>query len=52
MALASFGKQNGVFRRQLAVKAYADSIESDNPVMAADLRKALINPEQFPAQHF
>lgn len=34
-----------------AVAAYADSIEVENPAMAADLRQCLITPEQFPAQH-
>lgn len=35
-----------------AVSAYADSIEGENPVMAADLRCALERPEEYPAQHF
>lgn len=37
---------------KVAVAAYADSIEAENPAMAADLRKALVTPELFPAQHF
>lgn len=34
-----------------ALRAYADSIEADNPQMAADLRAALANPSEWPAQH-
>lgn len=34
-----------------AITAYADSIETDNPAMAADLRQALVTPDKFPAQH-
>lgn len=34
-----------------ALSVYADSIEKDNPVMARDLRQALITPEKFPSQH-
>ena len=36
---------------QKAIEAYADSIEADNPQMAADLRDALINPGKYPKQH-
>ena len=36
---------------KVAVNAYADSIENDNPLMAADLRDALVNPDRYPAQH-
>lgn len=35
----------------VALNAYADSIEADNPAMAADIREALVNPTAFPAQH-
>lgn len=35
----------------IALTAYADSIEADNPQMADDLRAALASPEQWPAQH-
>ncbi len=34
-----------------AIVAYADSIETDNPQMAADLRDALTSPTKYPAQH-
>lgn len=34
-----------------ALAAYADSIEGDNPEMAADIRDALVRPEKYPAQH-
>lgn len=34
-----------------AVAAYADSIEADNPQMAADLRDALASPDKYPSQH-
>lgn len=34
-----------------ALAAYADSIASENPRMAADLRDALVNPTSYPAQH-
>jgi hypothetical protein len=34
-----------------AVAAYADSIETENAQMAADLRDALVNPADWPAQH-
>lgn len=34
-----------------ALAVYADSIASENPSMATDLRRALTNPEEFPAQH-
>jgi hypothetical protein len=34
-----------------AIKAYADSIESDNPQMAANLRDALENPQNYPHQN-
>jgi hypothetical protein len=34
-----------------AIATYADSIEGENPAMAADLRRALTNPEEFPSQH-
>ncbi|WP_293875611.1 MULTISPECIES: hypothetical protein [unclassified Sphingomonas] len=36
---------------QKAIAAYAESIEGENPQMAADLRDALVNPERYPAQH-
>jgi len=36
---------------KIAVEAYAKSIESENPVMAADLRAALVNPTDYPDQH-
>jgi len=35
----------------VAIAAYADSIEIENPVMASDLRAALKDPTAFPAQH-
>lgn len=35
-----------------AVKAYADSLDGQNPQMADDLRDALVNPTQYPKQHF
>ena len=35
----------------IALRAYADSIEADNPQMAADLRDAIVNPTAWPAQH-
>jgi hypothetical protein len=35
----------------VAIKAYADSIEAENPAMAADLRAALARPADFPSQH-
>lgn len=34
-----------------AIRAYADSVRGDNPVMADDLIAALETPENFPAQH-
>ena len=34
-----------------AVRAYADSIRADNPMMADDLLAAIENPANFPAQH-
>jgi hypothetical protein len=34
-----------------AIEAYADSIESENPSMAADMRACIANPTAFPAQH-
>ena len=34
-----------------ALQAYADSIEGENPQMAADLRDSIINPASWPAQH-
>lgn len=34
-----------------ALQVYADSIESENAQMAADLRNALKNPSDWPAQH-
>ena len=34
-----------------AIRAYADSIESENPQMAADLRDALANPDKYPHQN-
>jgi hypothetical protein len=34
-----------------ALRAYADSIEGENPQMAADLRDAMENPQKYPAQH-
>jgi hypothetical protein len=34
-----------------ALAAYADSVEGENPAMAADLRDALVSPQKYPAQH-
>ena len=34
-----------------ALQAYAESIESENPQMATDLREAVINPTACPSQH-
>ena len=34
-----------------ALRAYADSIRSENPQMAEDLIAALADPEAWPAQH-
>ena len=34
-----------------AAKAYADSVEAENPVLAADIRAALEFPATAPAQH-
>lgn len=34
-----------------ALMAYADCIADDNPQMASDLRSALSNPDEWPAQH-
>ena len=34
-----------------AIAAYADSIESENSQLAADLRDCLVNPQAYPAQH-
>ena len=34
-----------------AIHAYADSIENENAAMARDLRAALKNPADWPAQH-
>lgn len=34
-----------------ALTAYADSIEGENPTMAADVRACLTNPTAFPSQH-
>ena len=34
-----------------ALRVYADSIEAENPQMAADIRDALVAPEKWPAQH-
>lgn len=34
-----------------ALTVYADSIEGENPSMAADIRDALVNPSAYPAQH-
>lgn len=34
-----------------ALTAYADSIEAENPAMAADVRDCLTNPGKYPAQH-
>lgn len=31
---------------RIAVAAYADSVETDNPTFAAELRAAIANPEQ------
>lgn len=36
---------------EVALAAYADSIESENPKLAADIRDALANPTSYPAQH-
>jgi hypothetical protein len=35
----------------VALNAYADSVEIDNPTMASDIRAALADPESWPAQH-
>ncbi|WP_374413322.1 hypothetical protein [Novosphingobium colocasiae] len=35
----------------VALNAYANSIEADNPQMASDLRSALKSPFHWPAQH-
>jgi hypothetical protein len=34
-----------------ALAVYADSIEADNPQMAADVRAALADPTGWPKQH-
>jgi hypothetical protein len=34
-----------------ALQVYADSVQSDNPQFAEDIRRALKQPEAFPAQH-
>lgn len=34
-----------------ALHVYADSIEAENPTFAADIRAALEDPAQWPAQH-
>ncbi|MDC9825662.1 hypothetical protein PRN20_18160 [Devosia sp. ZB163] len=34
-----------------AANAYADSVEVENPELAADIRAALANPANAPAQH-
>lgn len=34
-----------------AILAYADSVEAENPTMAADLRECITNPTKFPSQH-
>lgn len=34
-----------------ALAVYADSIEAENPALAADFRDALVNPAAHPAQH-
>lgn len=34
-----------------ALRAYADSIRSENPQMADDLTAALTNPAAWPSQH-
>ena len=34
-----------------ALQVYADSVESENPEFAADIRKALLDPRNGPAQH-
>jgi len=36
---------------QVALEAYADSIQAENPNMAEDLRDALRCPQAYPAQH-
>jgi Lar family restriction alleviation protein len=35
----------------VALRTYADSIEADNPQMAADVRDAIEHPENWPTQH-
>ena len=35
----------------IAIKAYAASVQTDNPQMADDLRDAIKNPTNYPAQH-
>jgi hypothetical protein len=34
-----------------AFRAYADSVEADNPQLAADIRRGLADPLSVPAQH-
>lgn len=35
----------------MAAKAYAESVQSENPNLAADIRLALRHPKSAPAQH-
>jgi hypothetical protein len=35
-----------------ALATYADSVEVENPAMAADVRAAIIDPTDFPKQHY
>lgn len=35
----------------VAIGAYADSIESENPEFASDLREAILDPQNSPPQH-
>lgn len=35
----------------VAIKAYANSIKTENPRMSADLLQALVTPKNFPSQH-
>jgi hypothetical protein len=36
---------------KVALKAYADSIEAENPILAHDFRGAIFLPQDFPKQH-
>lgn len=35
----------------IAARAYADSVEAENPALASDIRAALADPTKAPAQH-